>query len=66
MKNEIWPSQLQVYDKNCKGCKRHKSDVMISYMDSESADIIDMFITQDEAKSLVKELLKIIEQNELG
>ncbi len=51
---------VNVYDKNCLGCKRHQKDVMItistSAIDDTGLEFNDYFLTQAQALDLMGQL----------
>ena len=59
-------TSIKAYDKDCIGCVKHKRDIMIAYTadDPEGADIIDLFLTQVQAKILANDLAIMIKCNE--
>lgn len=54
---------IQAHDKNCIGCDRHGKYVMISYESTQDDEIIDLFLTQSQAKYLSERLLMCINDN---
>lgn len=62
--HEVEAKNVRAYDKNCTGCLRHQKDVMISFDSTEEGyDIKDLFLTQDQAEFLLKELSEVVERN---
>jgi hypothetical protein len=55
---------IRVYDKGVFGCIRHKKDIMISICDPTS--IVDVFLTQTQAKQLLKDLEEEVNENKSG
>lgn len=51
-------TSIKVFDKNCFGCVKHKRQVMIAY------DDIDIFLTQEQAKGLIDDLIIVTKCNE--
>ena len=57
-------TSIRVFDKNCIGCTRNEKDVMIAYTHDDTEDIVDIFLTQDQAKTLTDDLVIVTERNE--
>ena len=56
-----------VHYKECIGCKAHKKDVMVSFQADETENNIhDVFMTNDQAKTLVNQINTVIILNESG
>ena len=50
--------------KDCLGCQRHKKDIMITFRAEEKEmEFYDFFLTDKQAKGLIKSLEKSISQN---
>lgn len=60
---ETVTKDIRCYGKHVIGCEKHNRDVMISYC-GNSEIIHDVFLTQEQAKKLSKELLEIIQRND--
>jgi len=65
---ELIPKSMNVSDKECIGCKRHKRDIMITATkkENDTTEFIDIFLTQEEAINFHKELAVSIIKNKLG
>ena len=57
-------TSVRVFDKNCIGCTRNKKDVMIAYTHDDTEGIVNIFLTQDQAKTLTDDLIIVTERNE--
>jgi hypothetical protein len=59
---------LKVFDNQCTGCLRFKSDIMLTIRleDERNAmpDFNDFFLSTEQAKELIVELQKKLKQNE--
>lgn len=56
---------IRTHPRTVLGCCKYNRDVMISYMRvDDPIRVYDMFLTQEQAIDLLKELKKTIEQNE--
>ena len=62
---EVNVKNITVHDKNCIGCKKHDKYIMISYMDhnDKNNNIIDLFLTQNQAYHLLNTLKQKIDEN---
>jgi len=65
---ELIVKHLQVYDRSVIGCKKHNSDVMISFsqekIEKESHDPIhDIFLSKDQAYTLIEKLKSVCDYN---
>ena len=61
---ELIATTIRAYDSGCIGCQRHDRDIMLSFMyegDPERSKIHDLFLTQEQALALHKELGERIE-----
>jgi hypothetical protein len=54
---------VQAWDKNCIGCKKFKSDIMLSFQIEGSEVIHDIFLTTEQAEYLIARLEKRLEEN---
>ncbi len=67
MENEIQIETINVYGNSCKGCKKFKKDVMISFTKegdkNEHPVITDLFLTQEQAVYLYTKLGQNIQIN---
>jgi hypothetical protein len=61
---EIITKYISAYGKNCYGCKYHEKDVMIEVETENVNSYHDIFLTQEQAITLVESLQKIIKQNQ--
>jgi len=52
------------YNRKCIGCQNAKRDIMVSVQGEDASHIDDIFLTQEQAKSLLSDLQSSIEQNE--
>ena len=58
---------VNVYDKNCIGCKRYGLPVMVTFMPVEEGDIFhDWFLSTGQAKELHHRLGEVLKRNETG
>lgn len=55
-------NRVEVRNKRCVGCKRHKKDIMMSIFNGEVC--LDVFFSNDQIRKLVKELNQVLEENE--
>lgn len=63
-KTEIDVRNIVVHGKDCSGCKRHEKAIMLTYIENkEGAEIIDLFLTQEQAEGLILALSKNIKDN---
>jgi hypothetical protein len=66
-KTEIDVKSIRAHDKGVIGCLKHKKDIMISYNSNDSekdgSEIIDLFLSQEQAEGLLEELKLRIEVN---
>jgi hypothetical protein len=62
--HETEVKNIRAYDKGVKGCQRHDKDVMLAFdSTNEEYDIKDLFLTQEQAEFLHKELGEVIARN---
>jgi len=62
---------FRVYDKTCVGCRRVGKDIMVVFAGKPASDdrdkgqsyIHDFFLSQDQAKDLIEQLQKQLENN---
>lgn len=64
MSNEINVSVIRAYSKHVSGCVRHKKDVMIAFTREKELGIVDLFLTQEQAISLMESLKDAIKLND--
>jgi hypothetical protein len=66
---EIEIKNIRAHGNGCIGCKRHEKDVMISFTNTseekERSRVTDLFLTQEQAELLLKELSIAVNQNTL-
>jgi hypothetical protein len=55
-KNEHFPTNISVGDKDCMGCQRWEMDIMISHSDGDG-NTHDVFLTKKQATKLALTLL---------
>lgn len=60
---EIKAESSHAHGKGCIGCKNHKRDIMLSFLQKESGVFYDVFLTQDDAEQFYKRLGKVIKSN---
>lgn len=65
MNNEVKVQTIRAYSKDCMGCIRHKTDVMIAYTTEDGDNITDLFLTQAQAMALIMELMGAVSRNKL-
>lgn len=53
---EFKVSTIRAYDKNCKGCRRHNSHLMISFQKKKGGEVYDLFLNKDQTEIFRKEL----------
>lgn len=56
-------TEINVCDKNCNGCVRHSSDIMITLRVKDSPEFNDFFLSNEQAEKLVADLQKRIAIN---
>jgi hypothetical protein len=56
-------TNIRAFDKNVMGCKRHKKDIMIAFQVENDSNIHDIFLTTEQAESLVAGLQKSLKIN---
>lgn len=61
--SEAHPKNIKVYNRDCTGCKRYGKDIMIAISIGD-LDILDVFLTQDQAEKLQYTLGVRLKQNE--
>jgi len=52
---------INVYDKDCYGCKRHKKDILIIINQEDKA--FDVFLTNEQAEKLIVDLTEKLMEN---
>lgn len=52
-----------VFGKGCIGCLAHKKDIMIAYNYQGSDDIVNLYLTTEQAKNLLDNLKKQLKNN---
>jgi hypothetical protein len=53
------------YGKNCFGCKNNERDIMLSFIrDQEKIEILDVFLTNEQAREFAEKILNTLEANE--
>jgi hypothetical protein len=59
---------VRAYNKQCTGCKKTQTKVMMSFKDenSEQGQVYDIFLTNQQASYLLKELQEAISFNSEG
>ncbi len=58
---------IRVYGKDCIGCRIKEKDVMLSYNTEDFKALIgDLFLTQEMAENLLKELGNVLTSNKEG
>jgi hypothetical protein len=64
---EIEIKSIRAYGNGCIGCRRHDKDVMISFTNTLAnkgeSRVTDLFLTQEQAEFLLKELSVAVNQN---
>jgi hypothetical protein len=64
---EVEIKNIRAHGNGCIGCKRHEKDVMISFTNTlankEESRVTDLFLTQEQAELLLKELSIAVNQN---
>ena len=63
-KTEKEITSITVHGNECIGCKKHNKDIMIAYTDNNSDEIIDLFLSTEQAESLLKRLSEGLAENE--
>jgi len=59
MKNEFKADRVIVYDKDCLGAKKTKTDIMISFINDERGfEFIDVFMKKETTLELIEQLKK--------
>lgn len=63
--NTIKAEQVSVYGKDCIGCKRHESDVMMGVCHEETGktEFMDIFLSNEQARNLAQDILSRVEEN---
>lgn len=56
-------TSIKAYGKKCMGCLMAERDIMIAYTCDNGENIINLFLTQDQAKFLANEITEMIEYN---
>lgn len=51
--------------KDCIGCQKHQKDIMISYTSKGEDQIIDLFLTEYQARTLLENLNKLFAERKL-
>ena len=54
---------IRAYDKHCIGCTRNSADIMISFRLKSNGEFHDIFLTTEQAESLILELNKKLDIN---
>ncbi len=55
---------IRAYDKQVYGCQKHGKQVMISFMfEGDDKYVHDLFLTQEMAEYLLKELTTVVDRN---
>ena len=58
---------IRAYDKQVFGCKNNERDVMISFSGGgEKILVNDLFLTQEQAETLLEDLQRVVESNQEG
>lgn len=69
-KTEIDVKSIRAHSSGVIGCVRHNKDIMISYnsnnVEKDSDDIIDLFLTQEQAEDFLAELSQRVKANKEG
>jgi hypothetical protein len=60
---EIITTLIDVKGKNCMGCKRHNQDVMVTFMDAKTNELVDVFMTTKFAQNLVTQTNTVLKDN---
>lgn len=60
---DIKVKNIRAYGKGCIGCQNTGTDIMISYMPENSDQIIDLFLTQEQAEAFQPELCQALVRN---
>jgi len=62
--SEVEVKNIRAYDKNVHGCIKHGKDVMIAFNTHDKGYTIkDLFLNQDQAEFLLKELFEAVSRN---
>lgn len=61
---EIVAENSSVHGRNCIGCKTYERDIMLSFL--EGSVVHDVFLTQEQANALLKQLTERVKQNAQG
>jgi hypothetical protein len=56
-------TSIIVFSKNVIGCQRHKKEIMITFKVENDNDIHDIFLTTEQAESLIAGLQKSLKIN---
>ena len=60
---ELIIKNIRTHYRGVNGCKRHKRDVMVSFMHEGDESVHDIFLTQEQAEGLLKDLTATLAHN---